>query len=45
MASSCSPGFWPSNLHTKPEFNVGGGSGDSNSGTSATAHVPYNLVH
>ncbi|CAJ1371433.1 unnamed protein product [Effrenium voratum] len=32
--------FWPSNLMTKPEFDVGGGQGDHNSGTPAEAHQP-----
>eukprot|EP00435_Cladocopium_sp_Y103_P012678 s1683_g3.t1 len=32
--------FWPSNLHTDPGFNVGGGEGDENSGTPNTAHTP-----
>lgn len=32
--------FWPSNLHTDPAFNAGGGEGDKNSGTPNTAHSP-----
>lgn len=32
--------FWPSNLHTDSQFNVGGGEGDKNSGTPSTAHSP-----
>ena len=29
-------GFWPSNLHTDPAFNAGGGAGDKNSGVRFT---------